>query len=950
MALGTAMTAGVTLPLAGMAVGAARAAMQWESAFAGVRKTVDATEAEFDSLARGLRDMATGASGSPVAGLENAAVTLAGVATAAGQLGIAQEHLLEFTETMAMLGMATNLTAEEAAFSLAQFANITQMPVENIDRLGATIVELGNNSATTERDIVEFAQRLAGAGSTAGLSEANILALGAAMASVGLNAEAGGTAMTQIMTDITRATALGGDELEAFAAVAGMTAAQFADTWNTEPIAALDAFIQGLSGMSNVEQVQTLDALGLSGIRVSDTLRRLAGDAGLLGRSVDLANAAWEENTALLNEAGQRAMTTESQLNMLGNNMREIGVVVGTILLPPINEFVAVLIPVLQSVARLDPAIVQMGVAFAAAAAAAGPLLTVVGVLLTPVGLVAGAITAAAVAVSLFGDEIAAAVPGLGKFGTTLRQSIASTFENGPAIDTATVGAWAQDNMENILTTLVSVAGIVLGGPAGAAIGAARLVASAIENDFLGIGTYLNESGISAAVEGAFNSILTSISGIFGGGEASGRMVAGGADMGGGGGLLDGLFAGLMNFTPPDLSVIAALIGAAFQPLIDAVTGAWASIQPHLQPFVDGITGFFAALSETDTSGLDNIAGVLAGVAGAAFNGLATLIGTLVDLGGSAIGGILEGVGNALPLVGQGISAIVSAFSIAAETGDVGLALSNLGEGVGSLGEALLGFGAGAANGFIEVIEKLTGLELPDIQTIVQGITDGLAALGGAFDNARLAIDLILQGIATSITTNILEPVAALWANVQTAIAPFLEGIQTGIVTPLAGLWESVSDGIMTFWGNLAQIFGTIDAEVIQPIAQAIRDVQNAINTLTSGLGAWGGAADNAGAAVGMVTSGQVTPGDFFNALGNAISLEFGGGGSVPGFASGISYVPGTMLAMLHGGERVLTRDENRAYSQGGGGNGAVVNLTLYGSSPHEVAQMVQRAIRDGDR
>ncbi len=422
------------------------------------------------------------------------------------------------------------------------------------------------------------------------------------------------------------------------------------------------------------------------------------------------------------------------------------------------------------------------------------------------------------------------------------------------------------------------------------------------------------------------------------------------APTGGGGGLLDGLFAGLLNFTPPDLSPIVAAVEGVLAPLRTSIEGAWASIEPHVRPFIDGIKGFFEALQDTDTKGLDNIAATIGTIATAIFAGLSSVIGTLVDLGGSAIGGILEGLGNALPLVGQGISAIVSAFSIAAETGDVGAALSSLGVGIGGLGEALLGFGAGAANGLIEVIEKLTGLELPDIQTIVQGVTDGLAALGGAFDNAKLAIDLILQGIGTSINDNILVPIATLWANVQAAIEPFLEGIQTQIVTPLASLWESVSDGIMTFWGNLAQIFGTIDAEVIQPIAQAIRDVQAAVDSLARGLGAWGGVADNAGAAVGMVTSGQVTPGDFFNALGNAISMEFGGGGAVPGFASGISYVPNTMLAMLHGGERVLTRDENRAYSQGGGGNGAVVNLTLYGSSPHEVAQMVQRAIRDGDR
>lgn len=1191
MALGAAMTAGVTLPLVGMAAAAAKTAIAWESAFAGVRKTVNATEQEFDALARGLRDMATGASGSPVAGLENAAVTLAGVAEAAGQLGVSKDYILEFTETMAMLGMATNLTAEEAATSLAQFANIVQMPLTEIDRLGSAIVALGNNSATTERDIVEFAQRLAGAGAGAGLTEANILALSAAMASVGLNAEAGGTAMTMVMNAITKAVAGGGAELEDFAALSGWSAEEFAQGWRGEPITALEDFIVGLSKLDNEQQILMLDQLGLDGIRVADTLRRMAGNTDVLSRSIGIANDAWGENNALVNEAEQRFMTTEAQLNLLGNNLKDVGITVGSILLPPINNLIAGLVPLLQGIGQLDPAIVQVGLAFVAAAAAAGPLLLIVGAMLSPVGLVAGGIAAAAIAIISFKDEIMAALPwlddllagasklfdmfgagdaqqaaddaasvvqsvpklfdveipagqtvwdawqssyqdqfpdwqefrglaetaltaagltftnmpggglslqfpmgteivsaggdtsgiaeflpgdemataladvgtmsfgdklreafnatelsgiadsiagpidriiegvsrlgltvgwfvddaktfglaeairglfgtgkderaessleglltsfgvqrdkaieivdgivkafeGLGRIPETISAALSEGFGGGESqrmiaggmepggggIDLSGVQTWAEDNFGSILNIVALAAGVVLGGPAALAIGAAKLVASAIENDFLGIGTWLDTSGITAAVEGAFNSIVTSIRGIFTGGAASGRMVAGGADTGGGGGLLDGMFAGLTNFTPPDLSAIVGAIEGILTPLRTAIEGAWASIEPHVQPFIDGIKGFFAALQGTDTAGLDNVAATIGTIATAIFAGLSSVIGTLVDLGGGAIGSVLEGLGNALPLVGEGISGIVSAFSIAAETGDVGAALSSLGSGISNIGGALLSFGAGAADGLLEAIEKVTGLQLPDMATIGETLSTGLGALTTAFDNAKLAIDIILQGISTSITDNILTPVSTLWSNVSTAIQPFLEGIQTGIVDPLAALWDNVKAGVEAFWGNITQIFSTINADVIQPIRDAIYEVQTALNALSGGLGAWGSVGDNAGAAAGMVTSGQVTPGDFLGALGNAISMELGGGGSVPGFAEGISYVPGTMLAMLHGGERVLTRDENRAYRQGSGGGGATFNMTLYGASPFEVAQMVQRSIRDGDR
>ncbi len=170
--MGKAMVAAGAAIVGALAL-ATKAAIDFEDAFAGVRKTVDASEAEFATLRQGIRDLAKEL---PLTNAE-----LAGIAEAAGQLGIEKAAILDFTKVMAQLGLSTNLAGEEAATTFARFANITGMDTRFFSNLGSVIVDLGNNMATTEQEIAELALRLSGAGTVAGLTEANILALAAAI-------------------------------------------------------------------------------------------------------------------------------------------------------------------------------------------------------------------------------------------------------------------------------------------------------------------------------------------------------------------------------------------------------------------------------------------------------------------------------------------------------------------------------------------------------------------------------------------------------------------------------------------------------------------------------------------------------------------------------------------------------------------------------------------------
>jgi TP901 family phage tail tape measure protein len=338
-------TIGLAATGAGLAVAsgfgmAAKAAIDWESAFAGVRKTVDGTAEELDALEQGLRSLAGEI---PVSHIE-----LAAIAEAAGQLGIESGNILDFTETMAALGVTTNLTSTEAATMFARFANITGLPQDQIDNIGSAVVDLGNNLATTEAEIGDMALRLAGAGTQIGLTEPEILGFAGALSSVGIEAEAGGTAISRVFVEVDKAVRAGGDSLEAFGATAGMSGEQFRQAYETDAAGAIVTFIEGLKGISTSggDVFGVLEDLELGDRRVSDALLRAAGAGDLFRDSIDRSSEAFEANTALTKEAEQRYETVASLIQDTKNAMFELGITVGDIVLP-------VIVPLIQAAGDL---------------------------------------------------------------------------------------------------------------------------------------------------------------------------------------------------------------------------------------------------------------------------------------------------------------------------------------------------------------------------------------------------------------------------------------------------------------------------------------------------------------------------------------------------------------------------------------------------------------------
>lgn len=310
----------VSTGLTAAGVAATRVGIDFESAFAGVKKTVNASDEELETLRTDILNMSKE--------IPQSAADIASIGEAAGQLGIKTENIKDFTRTMADLGVATNMTSDEAATALARLANITGMPQTEFDKLGSTVVALGNNLATTESEIVDMSLRLAGAGSQVGMSEDQILSFAGALSSVGIEAEMGGSAFSKLMSDMAVSITQGEDSIKKYADVAGMSAEEFKTAFEKDAAGAIISFIQGLDRINDNggSAIATLDEMGITEVRMRDALLRAAGASGTFSEALDIGSKAWEENNALNKEAEQRYETLESKIQILKNSAGVLGI------------------------------------------------------------------------------------------------------------------------------------------------------------------------------------------------------------------------------------------------------------------------------------------------------------------------------------------------------------------------------------------------------------------------------------------------------------------------------------------------------------------------------------------------------------------------------------------------------------------------------------------------
>ncbi|MEK5422057.1 phage tail tape measure protein [Viridibacillus sp. FSL R5-0477] len=754
--IGQSMSLYVTAPIVGLGVGAAKAAIEFESAFAGVRKTVDTSEEGFKKLEKGIREMATT--------LPTSAKDIAAVAESAGQLGIAEENILSFTRTVVDLGESTNMSREQAATEFAKFANITGMAQKDFDKLGSSVVAMGNNFATTESDITAMAMRLAGAGTQVGMSEADIIGLATALSSVGIEAEMGGSAISRVMVSMQVATSTGftkvqdlskqtgyslrdlqmmashsgkafgnlaedlgmtkkelttlvnaGVDLEGFSKVAGMTGEEFKKAFEKDAIGAIGAFINGLGNAEDKGDtaINMLQEMGINSVLLRDSLLRAGGASELFGDAVKLSNEAWEENTALTKEAEQRYKTTESQLKMLKNKFTEIGISMKNVLIPPLLKIADVLGPIAEKFSNLSDGAKTVIVVIAGMVAAIGPVLVVVGMLVSSIGSILTALAPVALAIGEAGG---------------------------------------------LMTVLgTAMTGIV------APIGVAILAIGSMAAVFVGL--YKNHEGFRNVVDSTWSAIKDAIS---------------------------STMSGIVSFV---------------QSMGDQLSTFWSENQESIK---EAASNVWSAISTVIDVALKVISGVMSVVW--------PIIKALVVSTWEAIKNVIEGVTKV-------ITGIIKTFS-SLLTGDwkgvwegIKQILSGALEAVwGAINLYFVGKLLGPLKSFGPAAKSLVTSAWNGIKGIITGVLDVLkSSITGSFNLYKTSISTILNATKTVISS--------IWNGIKTIVTTVMGGIKNTVTSSWNGIKSNTStilNGIKNIITNIFNMFKSIVSKAMDGVATAV--------------------------------------------------------------------------------------------------------------------------------
>lgn len=352
--------AGVAFPV--------KLAVEFESAMADVKKVVDFdTPKQFKEMEQDILRLTRTI---PMAGTELAKITASG-----GQLGVARKDLPKFTETIAKMSVAFNMAADQAGDSMAKLANVYQIPIDQIGKLGDAVNHLSNSSPAKAGDIINTLGRVGGVAKQFGLTEIQTTSLSNAFISLGKTPEIAGTAINGMLTKLMTADKQGAKFQKALKNM-GMESKDLKKAIKENGEQALMDFLKQVGKLPKENQMGAL--VDLFGLEYADDVAVLVSGLETYKKSInELKKTSKDGKPAFIGsmdkEFAARSATTANNWQIFKNSLTEIGITAGSVLLPALNQLMTTIRPIINSFAdwasknpEVVSALVHLAAGFAA--------------------------------------------------------------------------------------------------------------------------------------------------------------------------------------------------------------------------------------------------------------------------------------------------------------------------------------------------------------------------------------------------------------------------------------------------------------------------------------------------------------------------------------------------------------------------------------------------------
>lgn len=757
-----------------------KVAGDFQEAMIGVQKTTGMADAELKKLGDQFLSMS--------ARMPNSARELANIGEIGGQLGITGvDNLSAFTDTVAKLASVSEFSAEEGGAALAKIANQFRIPIQQAKNMGSVLNELSNISTATAPTVADLTSRMAGAGSTIGLTMPQIAAMGAALTDMGISAEVGGTAMSDMFMEMMKRT----DE---YANVAGMSVTDFKNLMEKDALGAITKFTQGLQGMDKFQVASILSDLGIGGARGTDVLLKLVeatksvnGQQSLLGKFVDASNTAFNEGTSLQKEYDNTLRGMNAQLKITWNSIVAVAISIGQQLAPYVTraaKAVSSFIRKFGEWAKQNPKLLK-GIVLVVAAL--GGLLLVGGAILTflgAIGMLSVGLSALPAAAGAIGGVVAAIWPVIAVIAAVIAAGALLYYawkNNFGGIRDFVMPIWNQlkRGFQNLVNIVKGVIAILRGQPLG----------PELEKN-------LNAAGLMKTVKGIANFLKIAWSAI------------------------KGFVSGFISAIEP-----------VYRKLFDALKPLVAMIVKGFKAAWNAIGKFFALFSGK-SKGAENGAQSFGQTLGKIFGFISTIGVRYLTMLIRVLTFILPIIGKVIAFIFKVIVAVVK-FQIAF---------------VKAIVQAIVwvwNFAKAIWNGLVSAWQTASQWVSGAINYISNLISMGIQWIVMRWESFKMAVIMIWNAITMAVTTavNYVRQVISmvlmaiqmrwqqfkmfitmLWQAISMAVSMVVNAIQARIVAVVAAIqmrWQQFKSAVIAVWNAISMTISTV-LTAIQTRVQAV--------------------------------------------------------------------------------------------------------------------------------